>query len=175
MSLSEYFRRPDGFMSIAVRTIRTKPLRSRCFPSPIQPQTWSNRTTSACLDAISGNARKCGRTRAFRSSSFRTSNFSVLIGTIRTDRPAIPHLHQDREQFGPLCVLADRKARPNLPNRIDVVDSAGTKRRSSPRHPRNPRCGPRAPFGVSGPASYGATALHPGISPLSRYGDHVDP
>src|SRR5215470_17011283 len=50
ISLPEYFRLPDGFISIAVFTISSKPSRFRCPPSCTKQQIRSNRTTSACLD-----------------------------------------------------------------------------------------------------------------------------
>ena len=95
-----------------------------------------------------------------------------LVGTIRPDRAAIPHLVKDREQFGPLRVLADRETRSNLPT--EAMTLARLKRDA------------KATFSIyetgdvriqihrqgSGPACYGSLAnAIQGSQPLSRYGD----
>src|ERR1051326_3322945 len=68
-----------------------------------------------------------------------------------------------------------KRLRQVLGPRAGASDSAGMKRRNSPLHPRTQKRKLRDPFEVSVPACYGARELHPGISPLSRYGDHVGP
>src|SRR5262245_28329878 len=53
-----------------------------------------------------------------RHQVLQPSNLELqrLVGTIRPDRAAFPHLLEQREQLRPLRVLADRKTRPNLPS-----------------------------------------------------------
>ena len=78
ITLPKYFRFPDGFISIASRTICSKPSRSRCFSMLTNSQILANLSKSACFDDISGYARKCGSTFATRLPTFRTLNLSVL-------------------------------------------------------------------------------------------------
>ena len=78
MSLPEYFRFPDGFISIASLTISSKPLGSRCLPASTRRQTLWSRSTSACLGDRRGYVLKWGSTRSTRCCTFLTSYFTVL-------------------------------------------------------------------------------------------------
>src|SRR5262245_49782636 len=55
ISLPEYFRLPDGFISIASRTISSRPSTSKCRPSLTNSQILANLSKSACFDDINGN------------------------------------------------------------------------------------------------------------------------
>ena len=64
---------------------------------------------------------KCGSTLATRFPTFRTSNFKRLVRSIRSDESASPFLLDHVEQFGPVCVLADRETRPHLPSEAMTI------------------------------------------------------
>jgi hypothetical protein len=91
ISLPKYFRLPDGFISIANRTISSKPSCSRCRSSRTNSQILSNLLKSACFDDNNGHALKGGSTFATKSLTFRTSNLRVLSDLSGRMNPH-PHL-----------------------------------------------------------------------------------
>src|SRR5205085_559616 len=91
ISLPKYFRLPDGFISIASRTISSKPSCSRCLSLLTNSQILSNLPKSACFDDSNGYALKCGSTFATKSLTFRTSNLRVLSDLSGRMNPH-PHL-----------------------------------------------------------------------------------
>jgi hypothetical protein len=86
-----YLRLPDGFISIAIRTISSRPFRRRCCSARTNSQIPANLSKSVCLDDINGYARKCGRILSTRLRTFRTSNFTVLSDLSGRMNPH-PHL-----------------------------------------------------------------------------------
>ncbi len=55
----------------------------------------------------------------FRHQISHVPNFKLesYIRSVRSDEPAFPLLLNQVEQFGSVCILADRKARSNLPTK----------------------------------------------------------
>ena len=115
ISPPKYFRLPDGFISIASRTICSKPSSSRCSPSLTSSQILANLSKSVCLEDISGYVLKCGSTCATRLPTFSHFELQCLVRPIRPDESASPFILDHVEQFSSVCVLADRETRPNLP------------------------------------------------------------
>src|SRR5580704_4434798 len=72
ISLPEYFRFPDGFISIARLMICSRPSTSRCLLSFTSLQIRANRSTSACFEENNGYVSKWGRTFSTKCLTFLT-------------------------------------------------------------------------------------------------------
>ena len=163
---------PDGFISIASRTISSRPSSSRCLPEFTDSQILANLSKSACLDDSSGCIRKCGSTLATRSPTFRTSNLSVLSDLSGRMNPH-PHFSFDHvKQLGSLCVLADREARSHLPTESMTIARLERNAETTFTIHETGDVGVQVHRQGSGPACYGLTAIQ-GSQPLSRYGDQT--
>ncbi len=135
-----YLRLPDGFISIANRTISSRPSSSRCRSSFTNSQIVANLSKSVFFDDINGYVLKCGSTFATKSLTFRISNLSVLSDLSGRNESASPLLLNYVEQFGSVRVLADRKTRSNLPTEAMTLARLERKRKNSLLHLRNQRC-----------------------------------
>ena len=95
-----------------------------------------------------------------------------LIRSVRSDGSASPHLLNRPKEFGSVCVLADRKARSNLPT--EAVTLARLERNAETTFSIYETGDVRIQIHRqgSGPACYGSLAIAiQGSQPLSRYGD----
>ena|ERR1700730_6294537 len=93
-----------------------------------------------------------------------------LVGSVRPDESALPPFLDHVEQFGSICILADRETRSDLPTEAMTITwlERNAETTFSVYKSRNVRVQihRRRP----GPACYGLAAIQ-GSQPLSRYGE----
>jgi len=108
----------------------------------------------------------------FVHQTSHVSHFKLdgLVGSVRPDESAFPLLLDHVEEFGSVCVLADRKTRSNLPTKAMTIARLKRNAEATFSVHKTRNIGIQIHRQRPGPACYGLSAIQ-GSQPLSRYGE----
>jgi hypothetical protein len=117
------------------------------------------------------------RSEMRQHSSYQITNvphleLERLVRSVRSDEPAFPFRFDHVEQFGSICVLADRETRSNLPAESMTIARLERNAETTFTIHESGDVGVQVHRQGSGPACYGLSAIQ-GSHPLSRYGDRI--